>query len=142
MSRAKRTTDTRRLYKFEKEWFRGEADVSMKTLQDLAKAIWKEELPWNSNKPIPKVVAGKGTKYNGRYYSYYDGERIVIARSERKKFVLVHEMVHALGHDDHDEDFVEQYFDLLHNYKVCDRRALRTIGISYGICEEPNADIW
>lgn len=143
----KRRQDTRRLYKFEKEWFRGEPNLPMKVLQELANDIWKEAgytgyYLGDKVKPMPAVVAGKGTKYNGRYYSYCDGKRVELARSERKKFVLIHEMVHALGYDDHDEEFVDKYFELLDYYKVCDRRTLRTIGINYGLCEEPDADIW
>ena len=146
-SQRKRTLDTRRLYKFEKEWFRGEPNLSIKVLQELAYDIWKEagytgHYHGDEVKPMPTVVAGKGTKYNGRYYSYCDGERVELARSERKKFVLIHEMVHALGYDDHDEDFVDKYFELLDHYKVCDRRTLLQIGVEYGIREEPEADIW
>lgn len=150
IDRAKRTRDTRRLYKFEEEWFRGEPNLPMNRLQDLAYDIWCYAGPHFHNfldktkpaKPIPAVVAGKGTRYNGRYYSYYDGERVVLARNERKKFVLIHEMVHALGYDDHDEAFVEKYFELLDYYNVCDSRTLTQIGVQYGLCEEPDADIW
>ena len=146
-SQRKRTLDTRRLYKFEKEWFRGEPNLPMKALQELAYDIWKEAgytgyYHGDKVKPMPAVVAGKGTKYNGRYYSYCDGERVELARNERKKFVLIHEMVHALGYGDHDEAFVDKYFELLDHYKVCDRRTLLQVGIEYGIREEPEADIW
>jgi len=146
-SRLKRTLDTRRLYKFEKEWFRGEPNLPMKVLQELARDIWKEagyagHYYGDKVKRMPAVVAGKGTKYSGRYYSYCDGRRVELARSERKKFVLIHEMVHALGYDDHDEDFVDKYFELLDYYKVCDRRTLLQIGVEYGLREEPDADIW
>ena len=146
-SQRKRTLDTRRLYKFEKEWFRGEPNLPMKALQELAYDIWKEAgytgyYHGDKVRPMPTVVAGKGTRYNGRYYSYCDGERVELARNERKKFVLIHEMVHALGYGDHDEAFVDKYFELLDHYKVCDRRTLLQVGIEYGIREEPEADIW
>lgn len=146
-SQRKRTLDTRRLYKFEKEWFRGEPNLPMKALQELAYDIWKEAgytgyYHGDKVRPMPTVVAGKGTRYNGRYYSYCDGERVELARNERKKFVLIHEMVHALGYGDHDEAFVDKYFELLDHYKVCDRRTLLQVGIEYGIREEPDADIW
>ena len=146
-SQRKRTLDTRRLYKFEKEWFRGEPNLPIKALQELAYDIWKEAgytgyYHGDKVRPMPTVVAGKGTKYNGRYYSYCDGERVELARNERKKFVLIHEMVHALGYGDHDEAFVDKYFELLDHYKVCDRRTLLQVGIEYGIREEPEADIW
>ena len=146
-SQRKRTLDTRRLYKFEKEWFRGEPNLPIKVLQELAYDIWKEAgytgyYHGDKVRPMPTVVAGKGTRYNGRYYSYCDGERVELARGERKKFVLIHEMVHALGYGDHDEDFVDKYFELLDYYKVSSSRELREIGVTYGLLEEPDADIW
>lgn len=146
-SQRKRTLDTRRLYKFEKEWFRGEPNLPMKVLQELAYDIWKEagytgHYYGDKVKPLPAVVAGNGTRYNGRYYSYCDGERVELARSERKKFVLIHEMVHALGYDDHDEAFVDKYFELLDHYKVCDMSTLCTIGANYGIWYNPVGDIY
>ncbi len=54
--------------------------------------------------------------YNGRLYSYFDGSRIVLARNERKVFVVIHELVHAMGKDYHDEKFIDRYFDLLVSY--------------------------
>ena len=146
-SQRKCAADTRRLYKFEKEWFRGEPNFPIKVLRELAYDIWKEAgytgyYHGDKVRPMPAVVAGKGTRYNGRYYSYCDGERVELARNERKKFVLIHEMVHALGYGDHDEAFVDKYFELLDHYKVCDHRTLLQVGIEYGIREEPNADIW
>ena len=139
--------NTRRLYKLEREYFRGEPELPMKTLQDLAYKIWEEEgytgkYYGTKAKPIPPVVSGKGTKYNGRYYSYFDGQKIELARTERKKYVLIHEMVHALGYDKHDRKFVEKYFDLLETFGVCDHRELLYIGIEYNLVEEPEADIW
>ena len=146
-SQRKRTLDTRRLYKFEKEWFRGEPNLPIKALQELAYDIWKEAgytgyYHGDKVRPMPTVVAGKGTRYNGRYYSYCDGERVELARGERKKFVLIQEMVHALGYGDHDEDLADKSFELLDYYKVCDRRTLIMIGMEYGLREEPDADIW
>lgn len=138
---------TRRIYKFEKEYFRGEPSMPMKVLRDLAKKIWEEEgfagkYFGDKVKPLPRVVSGKGTKYNGRYYSYFDGDKIVLARSERNKVVLIHEMVHALGYDNHDADFTMKYFELLEQFGICSRRDLLYIGIEYKLVEEPDADIW
>jgi hypothetical protein len=130
---------TRRIYKFEKEYFRGEPLMPMKTLQALAQKIWEWE---GKEEPLPRVVSGKGTKYNGRYYSYFDGEKIELARSERNKVVLIHEMVHALGYDDHDADFTMKYFELLEQFGICSHRDLLYIGIEYKLVEEPDADIW
>lgn len=139
--------NTRRLYKFEREYFRGEPELPMRVLQTLAKKIWEEEghagkYLFDEVKPLPLVVSGRGTKYNGRYYSFYDGKRIEIARTERKKYVLIHEMVHALGYDEHDCRFTKKYFDLLETFGICSRKELLYIGIEYGLVEEPDADIW
>jgi hypothetical protein len=83
----------------------------MASVHALARSIWKLSAP--DGKPLPKIVAGRGDRYNGRLYSYYDGEKIVLARNERKKFVLIHELVHALGFGYHNSRFVEKYFELL-----------------------------
>ena len=130
---------TRRLYKFEKEYFWGEPCLPMKYLQELAQKIWESE---GKEEPLPRVVSGKGTKYSGRYFSYFYGEKIELARSERKKFVLIHEMVHALGYDKHDSEFACKYFELLDQFGICSRRDLLYIGIEYKLVEEPEADIW
>ncbi len=130
---------TRRLYKFEKEYFWGEPSMPMKVLKELAAKIWESE---GKEEPLPRVVSGKGTKYSGRYFSYFDGDKIELARSERKKFVLIHEMVHALGYDKHDSEFTCKYFELLDQFGICSRRDLLYIGIEYKLVEEPEADIW
>lgn len=108
----KRRVDTRRLYRFEEEELRGRPILPIANLRALARRIWKKF----GKKKLPPVVAGRGDFYNGRLYSYYDGDRIVLARNERRKFVLIHEIVHALGHDNHDRRFVEQYCSLLRRY--------------------------
>lgn len=130
---------TRRIYKFEKEYFRGEPLMPMKYLQELAQKIWDSE---GREDPMPRVVSGSGTKYNGRYYSYFDEGRVELARSERKRTVLIHEMVHALGYDNHNDDFTCKYFELLEQFAGCSRRDLLYIGIEYKLVEEPEADIW
>lgn len=135
-----KSTNTRRLYRFEAEWFYGQPLLPMKDLQKVAQKIWKEagrsgHYLFDKVMPMPAVIAGKGTRYNGRYYSYYDPDsnKIVLARNERKMFVLIHEMVHALGFNDHDEKFVDKYFDLLDHYKVSSRECLEVVSESYGI---------
>lgn len=100
-------SQTRRLYRLEEEFFRGEPLFPMSTLRKVAKRIWKKS--GRSVSSMPKISAGRGDPYNGRLYSYFDGEKIVLARNERKKFVLAHELAHALGHDLHDLPFVRGY---------------------------------
>lgn len=109
---AKRRNDTRKLYRFEGERFRGQPLRTIKELRRLGRKIWST----CGKGQIPPIVAGRGDLYNGRLYSYYDGLRIVLARNERRKYVLIHEMVHALGHDDHDAKFVKKYQNLLKRY--------------------------
>lgn len=133
---------TRRIYKFESDYFRGQPTLPMGELSELAKKVWRRES--GSDKPprkygFPNVVAGPGTKYNGRYYSYFDGEKIQLARNERKKFVLIHEMVHALGYDEHDRKFMQKYFELLVAYKVCTRRELLRAGLKFKLVQAPRA---
>lgn len=136
-----KNVSTRHLYRFEREYFWGEILQPIEYLRTLAKKIWTEEgragkYLFDTVEPMPSIVAGKGTRYNGRYYSYYDGERIELARSERKVSVLIHEMVHALGYDKHDQAFVEKYFQLLEDFGRCDREYLLAAGAMYGIVTE------
>jgi hypothetical protein len=84
----------------------------------LASKIWQDAA--SPSKKLPQIVAGRGDRYNGRFYSYFDGDRIVLARNERKTFVLIHELVHAMGSDYHDDKFVDKYFEMLvsHHEKI------------------------
>lgn len=101
--------NTRKLYKFECESFITPKSLPMKKLRSIANKIWQIE---GIKRPLPKIVAGAGCKYNGRYFSYYeklkDGEIIVLARHQRDEITLCHELTHALGHDDHDAKFVKK----------------------------------
>lgn len=109
---AKRRSDTRKLYRFEEKILRGQPVLPIGQLRKIGTRIWAK----HGKGAAPEIVAGRGDFYNGRLYSYYDGDKIVLARNERRKFVLVHEMVHALGHDHHDERFVRKYHKLLGVY--------------------------
>lgn len=113
MTAQQRRIDTRRVYAWEMQTFRGAPRVSIHTLRRLARRVWATCRP---TAPLPQIVAGQGTRYHGRWYSYYDGTRIVLARNERQVFVLLHELTHALGYDDHDAAFLRQYHRLLRTY--------------------------
>lgn len=113
MTVSHKTRDTRRLYAWEARTFRGRPCVSIATLRRLAQRVWRD---LKINRPLPQIVAGRGTPYNGRLYSYYDGVKIVLARNERQVHVLLHELTHAMGYDDHDQRFVKQYLMLLNRY--------------------------
>lgn len=121
---AKRRNDTRRLYRFEEESLRAKPILPMATLIKTANRIWEKD----GRGDLPPIVAGRGDFYNGRLYSYYDGEKIVLARNERRKFVLIHEIVHALGHDNHDAAFVNKYHKLLQKYdRTVNRPTLQSL---------------
>lgn len=113
MTPQQKARDTRRVYAWEMQAFRGAPRTSITMLRRLAQRVWRE---LKVTRPLPEIVAGRGTPYHGRLYSYYDGTRIVLARNERQVFVLLHELTHALGHEDHDSRFRRQYQALLQRY--------------------------
>lgn len=105
--------DTRRLYQWEAQQYRGRPTVAMSRLHALLRRVWRDLCPQT---PCPVLRAGRGTRYHGRWYSYYDGTEIVLARNERTVPILLHELTHALGHDVHDAAFRDQYAHLLQRY--------------------------
>lgn len=126
---------TRRLYKFEAEFFRGHVlnkSVPMIDLRRLARQIWLDlDQPI---KTLPKIRAGRGTLYNGSLYSYYQEDGgIVLARNQRTIPILIHELVHALGFDDHNRNFVDAYFILLRKWANLDWWDLLQARIKYKI---------
>lgn len=114
-----RMLETRKLYKMEEELYtyqpfnRLTKQLSLPTLKRLAKNIWMEECP---SRKIPTIQFGKGTLHVGRYYSWCDGETIELAPTQQDKLTLIHELVHAMGYDDHDTRFVRRYRQLLKKY--------------------------
>lgn len=110
--------NTRRLYKFESEFFRGNflnRPRSIVVLRLLAAKIWRAHSI--RGQVMPRIVCGRGVLYNGSLYSYYqEDDKIVLARNQRTIPILLHELVHALGYDDHDRMFVDAYFRLLREY--------------------------
>lgn len=72
--------------------------------------------------------------YNGSLYSYYQRyDGIMLARNQRNIVVLIHELTHALGYDDHDSAFVNQYCKLLRLFTNIDTESLRMARIEYKI---------
>lgn len=106
--------DTRKLYQFESEIFVEHKSMSMKKLRKIATKIWQLQ---DIKKPLPHIVAGRGVKYNGKLFSYYEKlpnkEIIVLARHQRDDITLCHELTHALGFDDHDALFVKKLLELI-----------------------------
>jgi len=126
-----RGVDTRRLYRFEAKYFRG-TDASkvlpMKTLRRLANRIWKK---YGKGKPLPWVAAGKGTYYGKLWLSYSQGDYIQLARNQRNFLVLIHELIHSMGYDDHDRLFIKTYLKILEEYLKLDHDELHSAAKEY-----------
>lgn len=110
---AQKARDTRFVYTWEFTTFRGARRLRMATLRRLAQRVWRDA---RCRGPLPTIVAGRGTPYHGRLYSYCEDGRIVLARNERQVYVLLHELTHAIGYDDHDAAFLRQYQRWLRRY--------------------------
>lgn len=108
----------------------------MAKLRRIAMKIWHDLFSTSGRDyyPLPNIRAGRGVKYNGYLYSYYEKYYgIVLARNQRNIVILIHELTHALGYDDHDKAFVNQYFKLLRKFTDIDSRSLNRARIKYKI---------
>ena len=110
------TSQTRRIYRIERTWVYEE--WPMRKLRRLAKKIWEGEgVKWK----MPRIVAGRGMRYNGRCTSYcQERDLIVIARHHRDPKVLIHEIAHAIvgvWHN-HDAVFEKKMVELLTKYRI------------------------
>ena len=125
--------NTRRLYKFEGEFFNlppfryMSVQLNLTTLRNIGKIIWNQEnSTWFS---IPEIRFGKGL-YHGTargvkyYYSWCDRQTIELAPTQRDILTLIHEMVHALGYGYHDSRFVGQYIHMLTKYAGVPKKEL------------------
>jgi hypothetical protein len=117
--------NTRRLYKFEGDFFSQPQyklltkQQSLSALRQLGQLIWLHES--NGKYFIPNIRFGKGiyhTQARGKhyYYSWCNRQTIELAPTQRDMVTLIHEMVHAMGHDYHDSRFVGKYIYLLRKY--------------------------
>lgn len=89
---------------------------SIHDLRRLAARVFRE----HGVQPIP-ITAGRGLPHRGRLFSYFDWgyePRIVLARSQRTRAVLLHELAHYIvgGGHGHSTRFRKKYFDLLAQY--------------------------
>jgi len=115
----KRMVNTRRLYKLEetlytnKDFVRVTEQKSLLALKRLANKIWREE---RCKTDMPVIRFGSGTPHNGHKYSWCDGKTIELAPRQRDVLTLIHELVHAMGYDDHDDAFVARQRSLLKKY--------------------------
>jgi hypothetical protein len=125
--------NTRRLYKFEGEFFNllpyryMNVQMNLTTLRNIANILWNgENTTWFS---IPEVRFGKGL-YHGSvkgqkyYYSWCDRQTIELAPTQRDILTLIHEMVHALGYGYHDSKFVGKYIEMLVKYAGVPKKEL------------------
>jgi hypothetical protein len=129
---ARRAVETRRLYHFEVIALPAIsrsacANVPMPELRRFAERVWRAE----SKRAMPRVVAGNGDRPNpdSVWYSYCTWPKrdlIVLARHQRNRSVVLHELVHALGFGTHGRGFVRKYFDLLAKYARCNRAQLES----------------
>jgi hypothetical protein len=112
-TRFDKAVETRRIYRFEGWHFYGSSyskQRKMKYLKSEMIYIWRK---MKFEAEMPRLRAGKGVLNNGYWYSYYSiNDGIVLSRSQRNIVTLVHEIVHHLGHDEHDSKFVKQYFNI------------------------------
>lgn len=113
--RYKQMIDTRRVYQLETDMYYDRRFTyitkqrSLGYLVKYAKKIWKAE---KIKKQIPLIRFGKGLQK----YSWCDGEILELAPTQRDILTLVHELVHAIGYDDHDKKFAAKELVLLAKY--------------------------
>jgi len=133
--------NTRRLYKFEGEFFNWSpyrymtTQLTKQTLVNIGKIIWNDE---GNGFLIPEIRFGKGL-YHGTakglkyYYSWCDRETIELAPTQRDIMTLIHEMVHAVGYSNHDTKFVGKYIELLTKYAGVPKKELIQGMIEYNV---------
>ncbi len=124
---------TRNLYRFEEVYFKNTTfsqSLSMNILRKQAFRVWKM---FGENKKFPKIIAGRGVFYNGRYLSYSLENNICLARNQRNIITLVHELTHALGFDFHDKKFVTVEFNILEKVFKKNRGELELTAGLFGV---------
>lgn len=110
---------TRRLYKLEdslysrREFRKITQQRSLPALRKLAYYIWKKE---RMKGKLPNIIFGKGVFHVKEYFSWCDGTTIELAPKQRDIMTMIHELIHAMGYDDHGEEFVNEYIDILVKY--------------------------
>ena len=107
MSNSARVADTRKVYRLGADL--AGTRLRILTLRSLARQVWRELARVD---PAPAVVSWPGSA------SWYDPakHRIELARNHQTRVMLLHELTHALGHDDHGRRFQSCFADLLARY--------------------------
>ena len=119
--------NTRHLYKLEGTLYTNRKfstitkQQSELTLRRLAEKIWTQQ---KCRKKLPDIRFGKGTMHGMSRYSWCDGDTIELAPKQRDVLTLIHELVHAMGHDYHNKPFVTMELLLLINYGNLDKQLL------------------
>ena len=117
--RYRRMVDTRRLYKLEQEMYEDDRYLhltkqrSYKYIIKMARDIWRNE---RIKTEMPKIRFGNGILHGNNRYSWCDGETIELAVDQQDIITLIHELVHGMGFDDHDAEFVKKEVRLLKKY--------------------------
>lgn len=115
MGRSK-AANTRMVYALDKALACGLPTAPMSELRSLGERIWRENSPWKAR--CPRIIAGKGMRHCGTWISYCEGRhKIVMARHERNRIILIHEMAHALTNWLHGVGFQNKYAELLARYE-------------------------
>lgn len=128
---------TRKLYHFERRYIEvvlAGVDEPMEDLQALAWAVWHDHT--DHRRTLPDVVAGRGIPATGRFVSFQMGQRIELARHQRNRIVLLHEMAHwltPLSKLDHGPAFCRTYFMLLGFYMNAEVEAMTAVAKAYGL---------
>ena len=120
---------TRRVYAFEETLFHNTPHTKlcrMKTLRRVAARVWAIH---GKGKKMPQIVAGRGFPQGGRLLSYCQGTRIVLARNQREKITLIHELIHAMGFGYHNHAFVNKYLTVLEQVVNIPREQLKFTAI-------------
>jgi len=122
----KQMIDTRRVYALEtKMYYDRKFDYitkqrSLNFLVKYAQRIWKGE---NRKTPLPLIRFGKGLQG----FSWCDGKILELCPYQQDVVTLVHELVHAMGYDDHDKKFARKELMLLDKYTPVKLDVLREI---------------
>lgn len=101
-------------------------------LRRLLVEIWGHESP--AGKSTPELVFGKGMWYRDGFVSYCQGHsKIELARGQRNAMILIHEIVHALGHRWHNDAFIRRYLGLLQKYAKYEAAVIAELAEARGV---------
>lgn len=94
---------------------------SLTYLRRLANRIWKGE---KCKVSMPEIRFGSGISHGDSQYSWCDGETIELVPTQQDILTLIHELVHAIGCDYHNREFVEIQTYLLKKYTKTDKELI------------------